>query len=645
MLAPLNLQSELFSATGGAAAEGVSNQLGRPRADRFTLLVREAIQNSWDARLAPSGSVQFKIDGYLLDMAARRVLAERVFADVPSTVDIRARLLADCDFPILAISDFGTRGLSGPTRGDIVPLQGESTNFVDFMRYIGRPPNRAYAGGTYGFGKAAYFLASSLKTICVHTSFKNSHGMESRFMAAALGPQFESTGHGGKRFTGRHWWGRSASDEVVDPVLGDEADALAHLLGGSQRNPDTSGTTIYVLAPDFEGVAPQTVLFQMGRAIMEYFWPKLIDGPSGTPTMSFSVRWQGEELALPVLQEEPELALLARAFATACAKLPSNGAVLEPITSQRPKKLLGHLALVRQPATQMGSAPTANEAESEASGLYRQVLRRPLRQIAVMRAPNFVVKYLDGPLVPYELAEYAGVFRVDAEVDTAFARAEPPTHDDWVPDLLLDSNEKTYVRVALRKVKEAVDIFTAPVPIEVAGTERQSVVDFSRMLGGLVPSLIPSATEPTRPKGAPTFGGGTSKSSGGASAAGSSGGSGAGGRTTVAQVSFVGEPTIELVDNVAAMFARFEVSGLPGTSARISALPKVMIAEGFESDPPEGAQRPKVLKWIRPDGGTTVTEANSCDVPTNSGTWIVAVSIPPDAMISVTLKAEAGSHI
>jgi len=631
MAVPLNLQSELFSATGGAAAEGVSNQLGRPRADRFTLLVREAIQNSWDARIAPAGGVQFQVDGYLLDRDVRRTLAARVFGSVPFAVDVQARLLADGDFPVLAVSDFGTRGLCGPTRGNVVPLPGESTNFVDFMRYIGRPPNRAYAGGTYGFGKAAYFLASSLKTICVHTRFSNGLGMESRFMAAALGPQFESQGPEGQRFTGRHWWGQLAQDGVVDPILGTEADALALLLGGVQRSPDACGTTVYVLAPDFEGAAPQQVLSQMGRAIMDYFWPKLIDGPGHTPTMSFSVRYEGRELPLPTVHEDPELALLARAFATASAKAPSGGAVLESIASQRPKKLLGHLALVRQPSALVGSQPAAGERDDDGAGLYQRGLRRPLQHIALMRAPNFVVKYLEGPLVPYQLAEYAGVFRVDADADAAFARAEPPTHDDWIPDLLLDASEKTYIRVALRRVKEAVEVFAAPHTIEASGAGAHSVAGFSRMLGALVPSLSPDAAGAAR--NGPT----TSKGGG------AGGRSGAGRKGAVApQVSFVGEPAIELIDGIAVMVARFETSGPDGTPARIFALPKVVIADGFESDPPEGAQQPRVIRWVDPTGTIAATGAVSCEIPVNSGTWAVAVSIPPDAMISVVLKAEAG---
>ncbi|AOJ87578.1 hypothetical protein WS87_13315 [Burkholderia sp. MSMB0856] len=422
-----------------------------------------------------------------------------------------------------------------------------------------------------------------------------------------------------------------AQDEVVDPVVGDEADALALLLGGIGRATDALGTTVYVLAPDFEGAAPQQVLHQMGRAIMDYFWPKFIDGPEQTPTMSFSVRWQGSEFQLPKVQEEPELALLARAFTVASAKVPSGGAVLEPIASQRPKKLLGQLALARQPSALMGSSPAASESNDDGANLYQRTLRRPLRQIALMRAPNFVVKYLEGPLVPYELAEYGGVFRVDAEADAAFARAEPPTHDDWVPDLLLDAAEKTYVRVALRRVKDTVDAFTAPHPIEATGAGPHSVAGFSRLLGGLVPSLGSAASSP------------------GSRANGSSNSNGEGGKrsgtgrttTTAPQISFVGEPVIELVDGVASMVARFEASNSTGAAVRVFAQPKVVIADGFESNPPEGAQQPAVLKWIDSNGGVVAKGVASCDVLANSGTWAVIVSIPSDAMISVSLRVEA----
>src|SRR5882724_1998607 len=395
MTTPLDLQSELFSATGGVAAEGVSNQLGRPRVDRFTLLVREAVQNSWDAKLDTTTEVRFQIDGHELNEHARHVLATQVFAYTPASIDLRTSLLGATTFPILAVSDFGTRGLSGPTRGNVIPQPGESTNFVDFMRYIGRPPNRAYAGGTFGFGKAAYYLASSLKTICVHTRFSFGGGIESRFMAAALGPQFETDGKSGRRFTGRHWWGRMAQDKIVDPIVGDQADQLALLFGDTGRASDATGTTVYVLLPDFQGASPQSVLSGMARVLMDYFWPKLIDGPAQTPSMSFRLRWQGADLPLPQLNDEPELGLLAQAFLAVTTKQSFQGVSFEAISAQKPKKLLGHVALVRRPAIPLQAISKA-ETDDTSFNMQERELKRPLHHMAVMRAPNFVVKYIEG---------------------------------------------------------------------------------------------------------------------------------------------------------------------------------------------------------------------------------------------------------
>ncbi|MFD0594037.1 hypothetical protein ACFQZ4_17425 [Catellatospora coxensis] len=53
--------SQPYPPEGATAAEGIRNQLGRPELDHLTVLVREAAQNSWDAR-AGSGAVDFRID-------------------------------------------------------------------------------------------------------------------------------------------------------------------------------------------------------------------------------------------------------------------------------------------------------------------------------------------------------------------------------------------------------------------------------------------------------------------------------------------------------------------------------------------------------------------------------------------------------
>ena len=49
--------------------------------------------------------------------------------------------------------------------------------------------------------------------------------------------------------------------------------------------------------------------------------------------------------------------------------------------------------------------------------------------VALLRTPELVVDYLEGPPPPEGGTEWAGVFRADDDQDKHFAPAEPPTHD------------------------------------------------------------------------------------------------------------------------------------------------------------------------------------------------------------------------
>ena len=74
-----------------------------------------------------------------------------------------------------------------------------------------------------------------------------------------------------------------------------------------------------------------------------------------------------------------------------------------------------------------------------------------------MRPVELIVKYLEGHPLPDERLEWAGVFVASGEdeVERAFAESEPPAHDDWKPNNLPKGRTKTYVNVALTRLKEA----------------------------------------------------------------------------------------------------------------------------------------------------------------------------------------------
>lgn len=618
-MSPLDLQSEFYPPTGGLSGDGARNQLGRPRLDRLAVLVREAVQNSWDARAALP--IRFETACWTLSAAEQRFLREQVLPGNPSGLGLPAALAAEPSL-MLALSDRSTVGLGGPTRADVAAPPGEPANFVNFLRNVGHPPERALGGGTYGFGKAAYYVASRVRTICVYTRCLLPDGGigETRFMAAALGSEFSAEQDGQlRRFTGRHWWGRRTGDGFVDPLIGAEADRAAAGLGLPQFADGETGTTILIIAPDLETHDARALVEAAAERVLEHCWPKLVDGPEGGPSVLFEFRAEGQVIALPAPGAHPRVAAFARVFAaarSAAAAEQSPIFVLSDIESVRWRRRLGRFAAATFPR------PLAADVEERPGPILG-----PSRHAALIRGPGLVVRYIEGPALPSDLAEYAAVFAVDAGVDDAFARAEPPTHDDWTPDMLESDMEKTLVRTAMRDIPAALRAFTSGRAENAAPGEDVPLGEFADQLGGLIAGVAgPGAG--VQPAGG--VGGG---------------GAGGGGGRPRAPALRVGQGEVCEAAGRPAVSVSFEVDHHGAAEAVVEALVGVMVDGGaLEADPPAGAAQPEVLEWRGP-GGLTVPGTTRLRIPASqAGQWYVVVGIPSDAATAVDLRlAPAGA--
>jgi len=626
---PLQIESEVFPPSGGTAAVGVLNQLGRPSSDRMMLLIREAVQNSWDARTLGDGPVKFHAAGYVLSDEARERLLDEVFAEDAPQLAPRDNLGKAQQIQILALSDFGTVGLGGPTRGDVAVAAGVPTHFVDFLRNLGLPPDRANSGGTYGFGKAAYYLASAIQTICVYSRYSVDGETHSRFIAAGLGAQFESDLPTPRKHTGRHWWGRMC-DEVAEPVTGTEADDLNRLLGGPERRDDQTGTTVFILMPWFEPLEPEQAMERIGHVLLHYFWPKLIDGNNGTATMSFSTSWQGDDIPFPKPEQAPGLPLMMRAFRSAVSGQaePTVGRVND-IQSQRPRRQLGRVGFVKA----FGGAAadqTFSDSVDDGEGLSAPKLRGPIHHVALMRAPNFVVRYLETAASSYDGMDYAGVFVADAGLDDAFASAEPPTHDDWVYNLLTNSSDRSFVKNSISRLKEAAKAFAAPLAQDAPPHVSAPMVEFSRLLGGLIPAVAPPGSQDGG-SAAPDATRGPSDRAG---VEGAIGRSGDGMRT---RVEARGKAALVPYQGVPATRVEFLLKGAAGSKATVSADARIVTPDGFEAEPPRGAALPRVLAWLSFDGSVLQAGGKRCLLEVKEQTFSVVVSMPDDAVVSLSL--------
>lgn len=654
-MSPLDLHSERYAPTGNLASEGVRNQLGRPTLDPLAVLLRESVQNSWDARIRDGRVVEFGIDAVTLGAPCLQSLREVVFAHVPPKLPLGGWLGNPEPRLAFVIWDRGTVGLGGPTRADELSHEGdEAHDFVDFLRNVGSPPDKPQGGGTFGYGKAALYRVSETRTILVHTRCHDRGREESRFIAAALGDRFDqSEGTRTARYTGRHWWGR-LHEGLAEPLRDAAADEVAALLGMPVRPVGDTGTSIMVLGPRLgERTLPQALNVLVLSALW-HLWPKLVPGPSGAAPMRIALSLNGTTVPIPDPRSHPPLDLFVGALdhARRVQRGESRRSVLGQVLDmrcERPQRHLGLLALRRGEHKSTRPLPVGEPFQLPVEG--------GCHHIALLRAPELVVRYLAGPPMGGEGLAYAGVFQAAAAMDPIFAASEPPTHDDWAPDDLPENRDRTFVRVALRRIQEGAKSFVAPAPVSQGGGSPAPLGRFSGFLGGLLAGVEGTGAG-VQPFGPPIAPGGASEGGTGASngrparppgaEVGQSGSpgteSGAGGRVR-AGIELLGEPELDELEGQRVQRLRFRVrhsTGAAGTIVRLD-LGVVLEGDALEVEPPTGAARPSVLRWIDPSGGVHPGTTERLVAADDEGAWAVEVSVPDDVLVDIALRARRGS--
>lgn len=611
--------SQKFRPDGGIAAEGLRNQLGRPSMSVLSVLVREAAQNSWDARLE-QGDVRFELALGELDVTTRAAWKSALGPGAPQVpaLETELRPLADyLDDPApryLAVSDRGAVGLGGPTRSDEPAAPGKRA-WLSFVLNSGERRDVEGGGGTYGFGKGAFFRASRVGTVVIYTRFRGADGVvRSRLIGSALLGQVDEAE---PPLTGRHWWGCPA-DDYCEPLEDVWAVASAEALGLPGFEGDETGTTVVVLDPDLSvpqgGEGDEMSLDEAGAFLAEAaafnLWPIAMHGRR--QRMRLDVTVNGRDVAVPDESTDEVI----RAFTEAYRKATSTEG--SPVECLRPKVHLG--AIAHEPVIQLGQRGRA------CAELGLPTDQAP-HHVALLRAADLVVRYVPGPERPDPTFGYAGVFRADDDVDYVFAAAEPPTHDDWVPDQL-PKREATLVRVARKRIDEYCRDQAAGLVRSTRARSGGSVGRVSRRLGFLMDVVANESGGVDALSGAT----GAGSASGGS---GSSGGGSAEGRASAGKrhtrVRLDGQPYFTEHAGRVVLAQKVDVR----EDARVRAGVQVVTPEGAEQRSPVAAPNPEVLGWLLPDG--SVLGGAEADLPAGVATLLI---LPvEDAALEFTVGA------
>jgi hypothetical protein len=447
---------EINPPSGTIGAAGFVKLLGRPQLDPLTVLVRETAQNSWDAKDDSGLPVRFEIAGRVLSVDEVQTLKESVFVGHEKLHGSRLNeILLRSEVTALYLSDRQTKGLGGPLLANIVD-EAEDYNWVGFVLNVGVPNSQANSGGTYGFGKAIAYVVSEAKSIVVYSRTKYRGAIVSRLMACGIGEKFSRDS---KWFTGRHWWGVSSGGSSL-PLEGNQADDLAKALGMPEFGAEELGTTIMILQPNFGERPPLQAMNFIAETALWQLWPKIVTRLS-TPAMEVKVSWNGAEVPIPSPEDRPPL----QAFVTAFRALgdPDTGDVTLGLDRNRiqrfraPKTVIGELVTLPMVFRERAVIDDGHDPDDPESPAPSVGIKSPrCHHVALLRAPELVVEYLEGPPAPESGFEWAGVFRVDDNHDETFGKSEPPTHDSWQPELIESRTDRALVKKALRDIRIAV---------------------------------------------------------------------------------------------------------------------------------------------------------------------------------------------
>lgn len=619
--------SQKYAPEGSAGGDGILRQLGLPHLDPLTVLVREAAQNSWDASRG-DGPVEFSINLQRMGGEAAAWREELL----PGPDDESNLRLADAlteDSVVLFISDRNTVGLGGPTRAGTKPAEGETPNFVQFIRDVGEPRDKEYGGGTYGFGKGIFYRLSRSGAIIVDTQTVGPQ-LARRLIGAALG---ESYYVDDQRYTGRHWWGIK-TDLIADPFEGDAAARIAARLGFPSFADGASGTSIAIIgadlgcAQDGDDESHRTIdgaAQFLGSSIVWHLWPKFIPDDAGQ-CMRFRILVNGEEMELPSPEELDEFAPFVESL-----RAVRNREGTDYLRTVPPKNA-GTLAVSLTAASSLSTSPLVDAARPFPASPHH---------IARMRNVELVVDYLSGPPCADTRLTYYGVFKASLDADFAFAAAEPPTHDSWVAGSLSGA-AKGVVQNLNRFLMRAIDDKVNPHRTPPGGDASQGMGKLSARLGSLIPSF---AALPSQPTGNGSSNAGSSGRNDAESGASGKGEGGENSHSRPRRTRIVEDPRLEVDGDTLRFVAKVLIPESRSARYVRAAIDVVLDGGKTEAESPEGAAVPSIIEWRRSDGAERVDGADISLPPGNATEWYVYASHVDNAVVRFRVgNIEGGRH-
>lgn len=403
---------EKSSRMGGAAGEAYSNILESSGMHPAGVLAREAVQNSVDAKHPDVDKVSMNFIARAIEGPAKSAFVEAAALDRlesrRSSLKLRSpnclEMLGDEAKPLnlLYIEDHGTTGLEGdPSDPD--------SKFYRFLLSLGdggKEHEEHGTGGSYGYGKSVYSSNSSILTIWAYSKTEGPNGITSLLFGCSY---FKKHEFDEGKYTGRAWFGLDDTEDgpyaqqIVEPLLGAEADERAASLGFRHRSDADLGTTVLIVDCS---LSPKEIV----KGIEDWWWPRIVD-----QLLDVVVEDADTTVMHPRPKKRADLMPFIAAYQVALGRDP-------PKPKIEAKKVFNKLD--NTPMGQIGLTVLERDEDDNFA-----VSDERLDSVALIRNPLMVVAYYRQWQT--QIPAVVGAFVGADEIDDILRSSEPPAHDRW----------------------------------------------------------------------------------------------------------------------------------------------------------------------------------------------------------------------
>ncbi len=390
------------------------------------ILVREAVQNSLDERRSDRDSavrIRFERRILLSDAKARfvkhldlRRIAERTshFRSDNRWFQQGQTVLDQIDdsgseLPVLIISDHGTNGLGGSWHRS----QSRGDRFFNLVLSIAGSQKQAtgsagdHALGSYGYGKMAFAMSSSLRTVIYYSTFLPDAATEGTLCRAMACGYFPSHTMRDTDYAGQAYFGGAAQDDhphiLRSPLIDDDGHRWIDALGMPTRTPADTGTTVILPGSDMP-------MADIVESCHRWWWPRAFDKEQRRrPTFEFIDNGAQIDTFRP--RSRPTLHPFIDCFKLLDATSAGPGFEIKQVLAGRQRRQsVGRLILRALPEDGVD-----DDASSAAVALIRDGL---------------VIRYED-TFLHEDKVPVVGIFVPHSDLMDLFILSEPPAHDEW----------------------------------------------------------------------------------------------------------------------------------------------------------------------------------------------------------------------